>query len=230
MTAILWSWAVAAAVVLALASLLGTLVKLKPGPLGLLIDTRGRYSLNHLQLVVWSIVVISLIAGVFFGRLIEGVEDPLGFVIPDRVLGLLGISVGAAVTVGAVKATKSATSAKAEPPTLASYQVTQRTPFLGQVFLVEEGEFADEVVDATKFQSFLITIVLVVAYVAMAINAIVNAKTAGAVTTLPDISGTFLVLLGISYAGYAGGKLPSQTGAPAPAPPAAPPSASGVPA
>jgi len=224
--AILWSWAVAAAVLLVLAAVLGTLVKLKPGPLGILVDSRGRYSLNHLQLVVWSLVVISLIAGVFFGRLIDGVENPLGFTIPDRVLGLLGISVGAAVTVGAVKATKSATSATAETPTLASFQTTGRRPFFGQVFLLEEGEFADQVVDVTKFQSFGITIVLVVAYVAMAIHAIANAKSASAVTALPDISGTFLVLLGISYAGYAGGKLPSQIGAPPVArPPAVPPGA-----
>jgi uncharacterized membrane protein len=106
MTAILWSWAVAAAIVLLVAGVLGTLVKLKPGPLGILVDTRGRYSLNHLQLVVWSVVVISLVAGVFFGRLIEGVGDPLGYTILDRVLGLLGISVGAGVTVGASSSRK----------------------------------------------------------------------------------------------------------------------------
>jgi len=34
------------------------------------------------------------------------------------------------------------------------------------------------------------------------------------VGALPDLSGTFLVLLGISYAGYLGGKLPTQTGLP----------------
>jgi hypothetical protein len=220
MTAILWSWAGSALVLLLLAALLGTLVRIKPGPLAILIDSRGRFSLNHLQLVVWSIVVISLVAGVFFGRLIDGVADPLGFTIPDRVLGLLGISVGSAVTVGAVKATKSAKAASAETPTLASYSTTHNPPFLGQVFMLEEGEFSDQVVDVTKFQSFGITVVLVVAYVAMAINAIVNAKTAASITALPDISGTFLVLLGISYAGYAGGKLSGQTGAP---PGAAPP-------
>jgi len=211
-TAILWSWAVAAALLLALAARLGALVKLKPSPFGILLDPRGRYSLNRLQLVVWSVVIVSLVAGVFFGRLIEGVDDPLGFTIPDQVLGLLGISVGTAVTVGAVKATKSATSGASDA--LASYQNTRRMPFSGQVFLLEEGDRADEVLDVSKFQSFGITIVLVVAYVAMAIHAIVNAKSASHVTALPDISGTFLVLLGISYGGYAGGKLPSQTGSP----------------
>jgi hypothetical protein len=236
MTAILWSWAVSAAVLLLLAVILGRRVFLPPGNvrprpwfLGILVDDRGRFSLNHLQTVVWTLVVVSLVSGVFFGRLIEGVAEPLEFTIPERVLGLLGISIGAAVTVGAVKSTKKAESESAavRPAPgvvvaqgaraglkLATYQATGRPPFLGQVFMLEEGSYADDVVDVTKFQSFAFTIVLVVAYVGMAINAIVEAKTAARLTSLPDLKGTFLVLLGISYGGYAGGKLKNATGAP----------------
>lgn len=238
MTAILWSWAVSAAVLLVLAVVLGRRVVLPPGDirprpwaLGILIDDRGRFSLNRLQVVAWTLVVISLISGVFFGRLIEGVVEPLEFTIPERVLGLLGISIGAAVTVGAVKASKKAeaeSKAQAVDPApapvvdqgpragikLATYQATGRKPFLGQVFMAEEGSYADDVVDVTKFQSFAITVVLVSAYVGMAINAIVEAKTAANVMALPDLKGSFLVLLGISYTGYAGGKLKTASGAP----------------
>jgi hypothetical protein len=238
MEAILWSWAVSAAVLVALAVVLGLRVSLPPGNirprplwLGILIDNRGRFSLNRVQLIVWTIVVISLIAGVFFGRLIEGVGEPLEFTIPGNVLGLLGISVGSAVTVATIKSNKAATAtAPPVPPpapevvaaapngraatTLATYQATGRPPFPGQVFMVEEGAYADDVVDAGKFQSFAITIVLVVAYVAMAISTISDATSAAHVTALPDLKGTFLVLLGISYAGYAGSKLPTPPGTP----------------
>jgi hypothetical protein len=238
MEAILWSWAVSAAVLLLLAVILGLRVTLPPGNvrprplwLGILIDNRGRFSLNRLQLIVWTTVVISLIAGVFFGRLIEGVDGPLEFKIPGNVLGLLGISVGSAVGVAAIKSNKAATAtAPPEPPPapevvapapngraatrLATYQATRRPPFLGQVFTVEEGAYADDVIDAGKFQSFAITIVLVVAYVAMAISSISDAASAAQVTALPDLKGTFLVLLGISYAGYAGSKLPTPPGTP----------------
>lgn len=226
MTAILASWAVSATALLLLAYVLGEQVgrkkgggsAIKPSALGILIDNRGRFSLNHLQLVVWSIVIISLISGVFFGRLIDDAE-PLAFSIPDRVLGLIGISLGSAVTVGAIKASKASKSAAAatagEKAPLATLAVTGDEPFFSQVFMLEEGELADQVVDVTKFQSFGITIILVVAYVAMAIHQISELKGgAGGMTSLPDLSGTFLVLLGISYAGYAGGKLPNQTGAP----------------
>ena len=231
MSGILWSWAVSAAVLLALALALGSRVHLAPDrakpawwPLGILIDNRGRMSLNRFQVVLWSLVVISLISGVFFGRLIEGVGDPLGFTIPERVLGLLGISLGAGVTVGAAKASKSIKAAKNPPPLpppegkatsqLATHEATGNEPNFWQVFMLEEGTMADEAIDVTKFQSFGITVVLVVAYVAMAIKAIADAKLAVSVTSLPNISGTFLVLLGISYAGYLGGKLPPQTGLP----------------
>jgi hypothetical protein len=238
MEAILWSWAVSAAVLLTLAVALGSRVVLPPGNarpkplwLGILIDNRGRFSLNRLQLIVWTIVVISLIAGVFFGRLIEGVDEPLEFTIPGNVLGLLGISVGSAVAIATIKSNKAATAAAplAPPPApevvaaapngraptkLATYQATGRAPFVGQVFMVEEGAYADDVVDAGKFQSFAITIVLVVAYAAMAIHTISDATSAAHVSALPDLKGTFLVLLGISYAGYAGSKLPTPPGTP----------------
>ncbi len=231
MTAILLSWAASAGVLIVLAVSLGWRVRLPDKPnqrlklwiLAILVDNRGRFSLNRLQLVAWSLVVISLISGVFFGRLFAGVANPLQFTIPDRVLGLLGISVGAGVTAGAIKATKK-TKAEGQPiaripagkatSKLATYQATNREPFLSQVFMLEEGDYADDVVDVTKFQGFGITVVLVVAYVAAAIHMIVKMKVAGHVKSLPDISGTFLVLLGISYGGYLGGKLPEQSGLP----------------
>ncbi len=70
-------------------------------------------------------------------------------------------------------------------------------------------------IDITKFQNFVITIVLVVAYVALAIQTIVDADTAAAVAALPGFSGTFLTLLGISHAGYVLGNLPPERGEPA---------------
>jgi hypothetical protein len=80
--------------------------------------------------------------------------------------------------------------------------------------MVEEGAYADDVIDAGKFQGFAITIVLVVAYIAMAISTISDAASAANVTALPDLKGTFLILLGISYSGYAGSKLPTPAGTP----------------
>jgi hypothetical protein len=155
-------------------------------------------------------VILSLLAGVFFGRWQHNV-DPLGFTIPPVVLGLLGISVGSAVTVTAAKTAKDTT----RPANVAAAAPGRWRPSLIQIFLVEEGTYADQVVDITKFQNFVITVVLVLAYIGLAVHTVTAAGNAAKVTALPGFAGTFLVLLGISHAGYLAGKLPAPAGQPA---------------
>jgi hypothetical protein len=210
MVAIFVWWGISAFVITVLAVLVGILVTRQF--LGLLIDSRGRYSLTHLQVSLWTIVILSLIAGVFLGRWQHNVNNPIGFTIPSVVLGLLGISVGTAVTATAAKVTKNRTRSA---NVAASAPGPLWKPSLLQIFLLEEGTYADQVVDITKFQNFIITIVLVLAYTGLAIHKITAAGVAAKVNTLPDFSGTFLILAGISYAGYVAGKLPSPGGTPA---------------
>jgi hypothetical protein len=218
MTEIFWMWGISAFLIVLLAGFLGTRTNLQGGSsvFGILIDGRGRYSLTHLQLVMWSIIIFSLVSGVFWGRLIHGVDNPLSFTIPENVLGLVGISVGSALTAGVVKASKDSTEngAKVAASGPIAGQGKQDQPRFSQIFMLEEGENADRVIDVTKFQNFLITLILAVAYIALAINHISEAHNAGEVTSLPTFSGTFLILVGISHAGYVGGKLANQTGTP----------------
>jgi hypothetical protein len=208
-SAIYWSWGISAGVLILLAARLGNVAAVGKGPLGILIDGRGRFSLTHLQLVTWSIAVLSLVSGVFFGRLIDGVSEPLSFSIPSEVLGLLGITAGSSVAATAVKSAKDATA----PARIAASNLADK-PRLAQIFLLEEGAYADKVIDVTKFQGFVLTIILIAAYVALAIQAIHDAGTAKEVTSLPGFSGTFLTLLGISQGTYVLGKVPNQEGTP----------------
>jgi hypothetical protein len=214
MTSILWSWAISALLLVVLAVVVGRLVKPPVGLLGILIDGRGRFSLTHLQIALWTLVVLSLISGVFWGRLIDGVNDPLGFSIPDEVLGLMGIAVGSTLATTAIKSTKDTTSGERIAASGTPVAAVVDPPRFGQIFLQEEGTFADRVVDIAKFQNFVITIVLVVAYIALSIDAIDAAKTAAGLKALPTFSGTFLTLLGISHGGYVIGKIPPRPGEP----------------
>src|SRR5664279_1281090 len=168
--AIFLSWAGSAAAIALLAVFLGYRASVSSGPLGILIDGRGRFSLTHLQLVAWTIVVLSLICGICLGRWFEGLKDPLGFSVPSQVLGLLGVAGGSAVIAGGVKSTKDATS----PDQVAASNDVDK-PRLSQIFLAEEGAFADQVIDVAKFQGFIVTVVLIIAYVGLAIQAINNA-------------------------------------------------------
>lgn len=209
MEAIFLSWAGSAVVIVLLAVFLGYKASVSPGPLGILIDGRGRFSLTHLQLVAWTIVILSLICGICLGRWFEGLADPLGFSIPSQVLGLLGVAGGSAVIAGGVKSTRDTTSPK---QVAASNEVDK--PRFSQIFLAEEGAFADKVVDVAKFQGFIVTAVLILAYVGLAIQAINDAPSIEKLTALPDFSATFLTLLGISQGTYVLGKVPGKQGEP----------------
>lgn len=200
-----WAWGISAGVMVVLAALLGLKASVHPGILGVFIDRRGRFSLTHFQIVVWTIVVLSLVSGMFWGRLLQGGDlDPLGFSIPAEVLGLLGISLGSGLAAGVVKSSKDAD---------APQRIAADVPRPAQVFLLEEGALADKVIDVSKFQNFIITVILVIAFVIQAIDTIQAAKEVTDVV-LPTFSPTFLTLLGISHAAYVGGKMPSQQGVP----------------
>ena len=101
MTTLYAAWAISAGVLLLLAIAFG--VGVRASSVGILIDQRGRYSLTQLQIVLWTIVVISLISGVFWARLFDDATTALDVSIPGE-LGVLGISVGSTVAAMVVKA------------------------------------------------------------------------------------------------------------------------------
>jgi hypothetical protein len=211
MKVVYWAWAISGVSMTVLAIALGLLIR--QTWLGILIDNRGRYSLTHFQIVLWSLVVLSLISGVFFGRLIHHVKGPLDFPIPSQVLAVLGISVGSATASVTIKATKDTLEKKSKKVQIA--RTTKDTAHFQQVFLIEEGELADEAIDVTKFQNFWITVILVVAYVALAVGRIGRVSGHGLSRLgLPGFSQSFVTLLLISHGGYLVGKIPNRPGTP----------------
>jgi hypothetical protein len=201
------AWAISAAVLVVAAIALGAAVG--RGYLGILIDQRGRYSLTHLQIVLWTLVVISLISGVFWARLFDDAKTALDFGIPGELLGVLGISVGSTVAATVVKSEKDRSRAES----IAATNETKR-PSFKQVFTVEEGEFADRAIDVTKFQNFWFTLILITAYVGLCIGQFNDLNDIGELTSLPGFDPNFVTLLGISHAGYIAGKLPDRPGVP----------------
>jgi len=193
-------WIVSFVVLLALAWWIGT--KTGRGPLGILIDVRGRYSLTHFQLVLWTIVILSSAIGV----LISIGFNPKDFgEFPPKLLGLMGISAGSGVLATSVKATKDASGTakvarNGTPITRNDGTPSTITPQFAQIWLEEEGQLADQVVDITKYQNFIFTLVILGFYVSMA-------WTRGGLPELPD---NVVWLIGISHAGYVGGKLPDK--------------------
>ena len=169
--------------------------------LGILIDTRGRYSLTHLQIVLWTIVILSS----FLGVLVAHGWDAASISFPPELLGLMGISAGSAVCATGVKGAKDASgSAKIArqgakfPEPDGTTRIISKS--LAQIWLEEEGSEADKVVSITKFQNFIFTLVILVVYISIA------SKSGG----LPQLPDNVVWLIGISHAGYVGGKIPNK--------------------
>jgi len=201
-------WIISALVIVSLAALAGKITR--DAWTGILVDERGRFSLNHLQIVMWTVLVLSSVMAVFLARLFAGESSLLAFAIPQELLILMGISVGSAVVASAAKGAKDAPGSGARVARLgtqfrlAGGETRTISAHFGQVFQVEEGDRADEVVDITKFQNFIFTLLTGGAFVVLTWK---QATLGG----LPPLSKEILWLLGISHAGYIGGKLPNKS-------------------
>ena len=192
-------WIVCLSALLALAWWIGS--KSPHGALGILIDGRGRYSLTHFQVVLWTLVILSSVLGV----LISHGFDPQAVQIPPELLGLMGISAGSGVLAAGVKGTKDAPGSRANVARAGSFTLSNRTKttitaHFAQVWLEEEGDQADQVVSITKYQNFIFTLVILRFYFTAAWNS----------GGLPELPEGIVWLIGISHAGYVGGKVPNK--------------------
>jgi hypothetical protein len=203
----LWiSWIVAAVLLLLLYAGAGHAAQ--RGWLGILVDTRGRFSLSRMQLALWTLVVLPLVAAVFFGRAFTRGTEPFDFAVPGQVLGLLGLSVGTTVVATGIKARKDRTRP--------AFVAAAHEPSPGQMVLVEEGPNSDSV-DLTKVQQLALSVLLAIAYVTTCVHVFLGAGPTPVsgpadIGSLPDFDPTFLTLLGVSQLGYVAGKIPNRGG------------------
>ncbi|MCG8928010.1 hypothetical protein [Lentzea sp. CC55] len=201
-----WAWVVSALVIV----LLAVVVPRSLGAQNVLRDGRGRYSLSRLQVMMWTVVLLSLVSGMAFGRFAAGQVDVAGFQIPEQVLVLLGISLGSGVVAGAIKVVKSSS----RPDSVAAHPMGHETGRFWEMLTVEEGGSAGRSVDLAKFQNLVITVLLVLTYVAQAVAALRAVDNPAGIAGLPAFSSAFLVLLAVSHAAYLLGKIPSPAGTP----------------
>lgn len=174
---------------------------------GVLIDSRGRFSLTHLQVVAWTLLILSA----YLGALLAAGFDHSQVRLSSELLSLMGIAAGSAVLSTGVKSAKDDPQSRAvvrkmpAPRTVPGADaVAPAAPRarLAQIWLDEEGRLADQVVDIAKFQNLIFTLVACFTFVALAL------KTDGLPLALPE---HLVTLLGISHAGYVGGKIPNKS-------------------
>ncbi len=199
---------------------------------GLLIDERNKMTLSRLQLVLWTVVILSAYLTVVLARIPSHGLEALSVAIPTQVWWLLGIStasmVGSPLVLSNKKQQKVSKAEKdnsvrllaAEVPPEAPVQGTAAVWAIGAVVVYaspKQARFADlfrgdETGNATsldlgKVQMFFFTIVAVLAYAFVLANSFPEMLgSPGSSAAFPALDDGMIALLGISHAGYLSNK------------------------
>jgi hypothetical protein len=160
---------------------------------GLLIDQRNKISLSRLQLVGWSVLVISAVITEGILNAVWGRANPLELGIPPELWVLLGLSAGTFVAAPLVLASK---ADRGDLATKAPYQHAWRDIFYG-----DDTGNSDQV-DISKVQQFFFTVVLVVTYAAAIGSLIATAIPAETLLTFAGLDPGFIGLMAVSQTAY----------------------------
>ena len=160
---------------------------------GILIDERNKMSLSRLQLVTWTLVILSAIMAAAMSNVAKGIESPLDFTIPSELWVLMGISTTSLIAAPAILS-----NAKEKVATKSEGEAAW-----GDLLRGEELSNADKL-DLGKMQMFFFTLILVVAYGAQLRGMFLGSETG--ITSLPIVENGMNVLLGISHTGYLASK------------------------
>ncbi|OAV51476.1 hypothetical protein A6U98_01435 [Rhizobium sp. WYCCWR10014] len=192
--------------------------------LGVLIDSRNRLSLSRLQVLFWSVLVLSLfsVTSIF----LVGATGTVGALpqYPWAIWALLGISIGTTPLSGLILLSKS--TQPPQPNAEQSIMADPNSTNVGRVevnlsqngwsfldfFRGEEVANRNEI-DISRFQYFVITLVLMIIFVGLVTNELWTLQTAqdwlawAKDKSYPHLNETFIGLLALSHGSYLGMKL-----------------------
>lgn len=189
---------------------------------GLLIDGRNKMSLSRLQMLLWTLLVLSGFLAAALYNIAIWQPDPAAITVPPDLWLLMGISltslVGSPLIVNAKKARPADEEEAHRTLETLKRQVKSKVRVVGQVVMNEQPEDAHwsdmfrggEAGNAThldlgKVQMFCFTLILVLAYGAALAAMFAGAE--GKIMELPGLGSGIVFLLGLSHAGYLANKI-----------------------
>jgi hypothetical protein len=180
---------------------------------GVIESARNRVSLSRLQMLLWTVLVLSAFVTAAASNISDGASlTALQIKIPGELLAAMGIAATSLAAAPALLSLKAGAAAGAPPVTNTGGEVVPEAGVSNAIHARSDIDSAswldifrgDEVgncdtPDLSKIQQFLITIVLVGGY-----GCVLGAMFAGggAIRELPPLDDNFVWLLGISHAGY----------------------------
>ena len=193
---------------------------------GALIDTRNKISLSRLQMIFWTILVLSALYAAFLGNLASAhsVSGALDIDIPPVLYALMGISTTSLVASPLILSTKreksadatqSSTTVSAIEKQMGAGPGTVKTE--GQVVVnanPDNARFSDLFkgeesgngahLDLGKIQMLFFTVVVGISYAILVGEVLVNAT--AKIEGLPPLSPGLITMVAISHAGYLANK------------------------
>lgn len=186
---------------------------------GLLIDDRNKISLSRLQMILWTIVVLSGFLTAALSNLASAQTSPLSIAIPKELWLLMGISTTSLVGSPLIKSTKTAKKPN-EAERTSTFNLmakegadTKKLASKGQIVVnttLEKARWSDlfkgeesgnaAQLDLSKVQMFFFTLILVIAYAAAIGTAFTGTELK--IDSFPVLHSGMVTLLGISHGGY----------------------------
>jgi hypothetical protein len=186
----------------------------------LLIDGRFRMSLSRLQLLSWTLLILSALLAAVYKNLGVDSPKPLEIIIPSELWVLMGISTASAISAPAVMANKrkvqpDAREKKAVRKAMKHQHIA--VPDLDGVLLknrrFKDARWGDLLkgdetgnavsVDLGKIQMFFFSFIIIASY-GIAVAKLLDGD--GEISALPAVDEGMNVLLGISHTGYLANK------------------------
>lgn len=206
---------------------------------GAFVDDRNRMSLSRLQMLLWTVVIVSAFGTIAIGRLHQtpltqaDIVGAMDIGVPQTIWLLLGISTASFIGSPLIKNSQKDADLRLAPERQDRLLEAQgKDPATvtveGQIVKnksIQQATFADLFMGETvenanhlevgKMQMFFFTALIMFAY-AFAIGASLKSSTVP--FSLPDIGSGMLPLLGLSHGGYLMNKATAQTAVEQPAP------------
>jgi len=158
---------------------------------GVFVDERNKLSVSRLQMFLWTVLLLSSYLSAALANIGLGAGQPLAVDIPEPLWLAMGVSTSSLVASPLVLH-------RVKGKRVAVNEAPQESRWTDLVRSEERGFV--EVVDLGKLQLLFVTFVLVLAYAIAVGHAL--ARDGEVVSTLPAIDGAFVIMLGISHAGY----------------------------
>ena len=164
---------------------------------GILIDHRYKIDLARLQLMAWTVLILSALFTSVLDNIAGGSATPLSIDIPSELWILMGISTASAVSAPLLMDREKTGDAASQ-----SSPVARNASFAAARWgdlLTGDETGRTETVDFGKLQMFFLSFILIISYGA-AIAAML--KGTKVIDTLPTVDDGMNVLLGITHTGY----------------------------